>query len=158
MRRATRRLCARTLHGYRRGRIELECPVRRRRVNDSATVPFGCGRADDTLNARTQNHSVMSTSIASIAFSGMQAAQLSLQSSAHNLANLSTPGFHRQQAVQTAVPGGGVAVSIGRATQEGASFEGDLVAQLAAKNQFLANLAVFKTARQMTDSLLDAAG
>ena len=47
------------------------------------------------------------TSIAHIAWSGMQAANTQPQTSAHNIANLDTPGFRRQQATQTAESGGG---------------------------------------------------
>ena len=44
-------------------------------------------------------------SISSIALSGMNAAQTQLQASAHNVANLSTEGFKRQEVVQTEQPG-----------------------------------------------------
>jgi hypothetical protein len=42
-----------------------------------------------------------------------------------------------------------------RTAQEGASLETDMVAQLQAKNSFLANLAVFKTSNAMAGVLLD---
>jgi len=47
-------------------------------------------------------------SISSIALSGLNAAQTSLNASAHNVANLATEGFKRQETVQTAQSGGGV--------------------------------------------------
>lgn len=94
-------------------------------------------------------------SISSIALSGMNAAQASLQSSAHNVANLNTPNFHREEVRQTPQAGGGVTVSRQQASVEGASLEADVVAQLQAKNAFLANLAVFKTSNQMAGALLD---
>jgi flagellar hook protein FlgE len=94
-------------------------------------------------------------SISSIALSGMNAAQTQLQASAHNVANLSTEGFKRQEVVQTEQPGGGVKASVTRSPLEGSSLETDVVAQLQAKNAFLANLAVFKTSNKMTGALLD---
>ena len=42
-------------------------------------------------------------SISSIALSGLNAAQTSLNASAHNVANLATEGFKRQETVQTAI-------------------------------------------------------
>lgn len=97
-------------------------------------------------------------SIPSIALSGMNAAQVALSASAQNVASYSVPGYHRQVVTQTASPDGGVTASIGRSPEEGVSLEADLVGQLAAKNQFLANLAVFRTSQQMFGSLLDVTG
>ena len=95
------------------------------------------------------------SSISSIALSGMSAAQTALDASASNIANASTPGYKRREAVNTASPQGGVAASVQRATEEGPALETDLVAQLQAKNAFLANLAVFKTGNAMAGALLD---
>jgi flagellar basal body rod protein FlgG len=95
------------------------------------------------------------TSISSIALSGMQAAQASLNSSAHNVANLTTPNFRREEVALSAQVGGGVNVSHQQSRVQGASLEADVVAQLQAKNAFLANLAVFKTSNQMAGALLD---
>ena len=94
-------------------------------------------------------------SLSSIALSGMQAAQADLQASAHNVANLQTEGFHRQETVQSERPGGGVDTDMRRATQEGAALESDVVAQLQAKHAFLANLAVFRTTDRMAGVWLD---
>ena len=94
-------------------------------------------------------------SLSSIALSGMQAAQAGLQASAHNVANLQTEGFHRQELVQNERAGGGVDTDLRRATQEGSALESDVVAQLQAKNAFLANLAVFRTANRLAGVLLD---
>ncbi len=94
-------------------------------------------------------------STASIALSGMNAAQTRLRASAHNVANLATEGFQRQQVQQTPQPGGGVTAQIGRADVPGADLAQDVVDQLAAKNAFLANLAVFKTSNKMAGVLLD---
>lgn len=93
--------------------------------------------------------------ITSIAQSGLQAAQARLSTAAHNVANGQTQGFRRQTVQTSADPGGGVNVSISQAPQTGASLEQDVVDQMAAKQDFLANLKVIKTADQMMGSLLD---
>jgi len=96
-------------------------------------------------------------SILSIASSGLQAAESRLQSSAHNIANLQTEGFHRQELRQQALAGGsGVETTIGRAPEAGPALEADVVDQLAAKNAFLANLAVFRTGDRVLGTLLDS--
>lgn len=94
-------------------------------------------------------------SISSISSSGMAAAQTRLQTSAHNIANLQTQDFKRQQVDQTAQNGGGVSTTLSRAAQAGPALEADVVAQLQAKNEFLANLSVFKTTQKMQGALLD---
>ena len=95
-------------------------------------------------------------SLPSIALSGMQAAQAAMNATAHNVTNLQTPQFRRQEVLQTERPGGGVDAEIGRADQEGTAFETDLIAQLQAKNAFLANLAVFRTADRLAGAVLDS--
>lgn len=90
-----------------------------------------------------------------ISLSGMNAAQTHLQASAHNIANLATDGFRRQQATPASMPSGGVSVSLAPAAEPGSSLETDMVGLLEAKNAFLANLAVFKTSDRMVGSLLD---
>jgi flagellar hook protein FlgE len=87
--------------------------------------------------------------------SGMNAAQTTLNASAHNVANMNTGGFRRQEIVQNAQTGGGVSTSLTTASAERASLETDVVTQLQAKNAFLASLAVFKTSDQMAGALLD---
>lgn len=94
-------------------------------------------------------------SISSIALSGMNAAQAALNSSAHNIANMNTTGFRRQEVVQTAQTDGGVSTSLTPASVDGPSLVTDVVAQLQAKNSFLANRAVFKTSDKMAGTLLD---
>ncbi|MDD2882428.1 MAG: flagellar basal body protein [Rhodoferax sp.] len=94
-------------------------------------------------------------SISSIALSGMNAAQATLNSSAHNIANMNTAGFRRQEVFQTAQSEGGVSASLTAAAAPGPSLVTDVVAQLQAKNSFLANLAVFKTSDKMAGTLLD---
>ena len=95
------------------------------------------------------------SSISSIATAGMQAAQKQLNVSAHNIANMQTPGFKRQQIEQTAQSRGGVAAAVKATGDSGGSLESDVVAQLQAKNSFPANLAVFKTSNQMAGALLN---
>ena len=94
-------------------------------------------------------------SISSISSSGMAAAQTRLQTSAHNIANLQTDNFRRQQVDQTAQNGGGVSTTLSRSAQAGPALEADVVSQLQAKNEFLANLSVFKTSNKMQGALLD---
>jgi len=94
-------------------------------------------------------------SISSIALSGMNAAQATLNSSAHNIANMNTSGFRRQEVVQSAQTGRGVSTAITTANVEGSSVETDVVEQLKAKNSYLANLAVFKTSNKMAGALLE---
>lgn len=95
------------------------------------------------------------TSIASTALSGMNAAQAQLNVAAHNVANQSVAGFRRQVLNTSARPDGGVQTDVTVASVAGAAPEADVVAQLVAKNSFLANLAVFKTQDQMAGVLLD---
>lgn len=95
------------------------------------------------------------SSIRCVASSGMAAAQTRLQTSAHNIANLPTEDVQRQQVSQTPQLGGGVSTTVSRAAQPGSALETDVVAQLQAKNEFLANLSVFKTANQMQGALLN---
>lgn len=97
-------------------------------------------------------------SISAISLSGMSAARSALGASAHNIANLSTSGFRRDQVVQATLAGGGVTTSLSQASQAGHAFEVDVVGQLEAKNQFLANLAVFKTNDEVLGALLDISG
>ncbi len=96
--------------------------------------------------------------MSSTSLSGMRVAQASLDASAHNIANLATPGFRRAGVVVAdSVPGGATAspTQATQATQARHAMETDMVDQLMAKNLFLANLAVFKTGDQMLGTLLD---
>jgi len=97
-------------------------------------------------------------SINAIALSGMNAAQTGLQASAHNIANLGTSGFRREQVRQSADAAGGVSASIEQSSQTGDALETDTVNLLQSKNAFLANLAVFRTSDRMTGALLDVIG
>jgi len=123
-------------------------------VNDWAL----CAGQDGPLLLPRPDNALAMTSLSAISLSGMNAAQTALGVSAHNLANLSTTGFQRQQLTQSAAAGSGVTMRLGQAPQEGNDVASDVVGQLIAKNQFLANLAVFKTGDQMMGSLLDVTG
>jgi flagellar hook protein FlgE len=96
------------------------------------------------------------TSASAIAMSGMQAASMALGSSAHNIANGGTDGFRRQTVTYNPMRGGGVTTQLDRAAVPGSALERDVVDQLSAKNAFLANLAVFRTASAMQGTLIDA--
>jgi len=104
-----------------------------------------------------------STSAAFTGLSGMRAAQWRLDTSAHNVANLQTPGFRRQQVAQTAQPGsGGVNALVVRepATQaQGADgfdrLAEDLVDQRMSLYSFAANLRTVQTQDAVLGSLLD---
>lgn len=93
--------------------------------------------------------------IASVSLSGMRAALAGLDAAGHNIANMATLDFLRQQVVSSTQVAGGVQTSFTQATQRGSNVEADMVDQLVAKNAFLANLAVFKTGDQLLGSLLD---
>lgn len=92
----------------------------------------------------------------SIAASGMNAAQVNLSASAHNIANLATSPFRREQVVQANAASGGVTTTLTRAATDGPALETDMVGLLQAKNGFLANLAVFRSSDRMLGALLDA--
>lgn len=94
-------------------------------------------------------------SLSSIALSGMHAAQTQLRASAHNVANLNTAGFSRQEVTLRAQTGGGVSAGVTTAMRPGPSLESDVIAQLQAKNAFLSNLAVFKTQDKLAGTLLN---
>jgi flagellar hook-associated protein FlgK len=96
-------------------------------------------------------------SVSSTALSGMQAAQTQLNATAHNVANLNTEKFQRQEVVnKERAASNGVTAQVRKASQEGAEPETDMVAQLQAKNAFLMNLSVFKSNDKMAGALLDA--
>ena len=95
-------------------------------------------------------------SLSSIGNSGLQAAQLRLDASAHNVANMNTPGFRRQVVEQTEAPGSnGVQASVQRDGQVGSALEKDVVEQMSATYAFKANLQTIKAQDEMMGSLLD---
>lgn len=99
------------------------------------------------------------SAISSIAQSGMQAAQLRLASSAHNVANLQTPGFQRQQVQQQALPPqAGVQAQAQAQVQpgsEGTELNTEAVEQISASYAFKANVLMLRSADAMIGSLLD---
>ena len=95
-------------------------------------------------------------SISSIGSSGMQAAQLRLDASANNVANMNTPRYKSEVVDQQAASGGaGVTGSVRRSQEEGVALEKEAVEQMSATYAFKASLQVVKTQDQMMGSLLD---
>ena len=92
-----------------------------------------------------------------ISLSGMNAARMALEVSAHRIANLSMPGNQSQKPMSTTIVQGGVSAFSGEVQIERGKLEGDFVGVLVAKNQFLANRAVFRANDRMIGSLLDLA-
>lgn len=95
------------------------------------------------------------SSISSTALSGLNAATLQLQSSAHNIANLQTPGFRRQQVLQQAEPGGGVSASVSRSDVPGEALAEDVVNQMQASLVYRANVQTLRVQRDLLGTLLD---
>ncbi len=99
------------------------------------------------------------SSATAIGLSGMRAAQLQLDSHAHNVANVQTPDFRRHVTIQTARPdAGGVDTQITRETGVSAPFDrlaDDLVGQRMSLYSFAANLRTVQTEDRMLGTLLD---
>ncbi len=88
--------------------------------------------------------------------SGMLAAQARLDASAHNIANLSTQNFTRQEVKQSDSANGGTNVSLTSSSAGvGNNLEADMVEQLQSKNTYLANLSVFKANNEMMGTLVN---
>jgi len=104
-----------------------------------------------------------SPSAAAIGLSGMRAAQLRLDVSAHNVSNVQTPGFQRQQVSQTAQPAtGGVNTQVGQEPAPLAQgpdgfnrLAQDMVEQRMSLYSFTANLRTVQTQDAMLGTLLD---
>jgi flagellar hook-associated protein FlgK len=97
-------------------------------------------------------------SILSISASGARAAQAALGVAGHNIANLGTGGFRRQELRVSTDANGGVSTSVAQSTVAGHAMETDLVALLQARTGFMANLQVFKAGDRMLGALLDTTG
>ena len=93
--------------------------------------------------------------ISSTALSGLNAASLQLESSAHNIANAMTPGFRRQLVTQTAEPSGGVSASVTQAAQPGDALAEDIVGQMSASVLYRANAQTLRTDRDLAGTLID---
>ena len=95
------------------------------------------------------------SSISSVALSGMHAAQFDLQASAQNLANLGESGY-RRQLVEAATSGdGGVTTASASAPEPGNALATDVLGLSQAKDDYAANLAVFRAGDQMLGALID---
>lgn len=95
------------------------------------------------------------SSLSSTALSGLHAASLRLQSSAHNIANAQTPGFRRQLVQQAAEPAGGVRADVAQAAVPGEALAQDIVEQMAASGVYRANVQTLRTERELSGRLLD---
>lgn len=98
----------------------------------------------------------MTSSAFSIGLSGMQAAQMRLNVSAHNIANQATAGFARQQAVTQSQPSGGVRSEVRSLSGPVEDLAADLVSQRQAQHLYTANLRTVQVADRLLGSLLDA--
>ncbi len=96
-------------------------------------------------------------SLSSIGSSGLQAAQLRLDASANNVANMNTPGYRRQAVAQQAVAdSAGVRATVQRQQEaDGVALEKEAVEQMSATYAFKANLQTIKTQDEMMGALLD---
>jgi hypothetical protein len=106
--------------------------------------------------------SPIGSSASAIGLSGMRAAQLRLDVGSHNIANAQTPGFQRQQVVQTANPESGSVTARVEREARAAGDDGDfghlaedLVGGKMALYSFAANLQVVKTEQDMLGTLFD---
>jgi flagellar hook-associated protein FlgK len=103
-------------------------------------------------------------SLSSIGLSGMRAAQMQLDTSAHNVANGQTPGFQRQAVTQTAQPRtSGVTAQIVKESPSVSALGADqgrladdMVAQHMGVYNFAANLRSVEAEDRVLGSLLDA--
>ena len=94
-------------------------------------------------------------SIISVGQSGLQAAQMRLNTAAHNVANLNTENFARQTLQQQAIPQGGVRTVESQQTVTGSNLEDDVVQQMLASYSYKANLQTIAGQQRMTAALLD---
>ena len=95
--------------------------------------------------------------ISSIGSSGLQAAQLRLDASANNVANMNTPSYRRQVVQQeAAADSAGVRATVQRQQEaEAVALEKEAVEQMSATYAFKANLQTIKTQDDMMGSLLN---
>ncbi|MBE5315265.1 MAG: flagellar basal body rod protein [Xanthomonadales bacterium] len=95
--------------------------------------------------------------IASIARSGMAAAQTRLTAAASNIANRESTDFRRFQVDSREQPGGGVSARLLRDAepQSGDGLSTDLVYSIEARQAFAANVKVLKAQDELLGGLLD---
>ncbi len=98
---------------------------------------------------------VLKVNVLSIAQSGMQSAQMRLNSAANNVANANTPGFRRDEVQAQSQPEGGVATRVQKADRPGVNLEQEVVEQMSASFAYKANLQVLRTADRTVGSLLN---
>ena len=95
-------------------------------------------------------------SVSPVSLSGIRAATMVLDTTSHNIANLQTPRFHRQQVSQAAEAAlGGVKATLSMSAYEGDALANDPVSQKMASYQYVANSRVIRTEDKMMGSLLD---
>lgn len=96
-------------------------------------------------------------SLSLIGSSGLRAAQLRLDASAHNVANMNTPGYRRETVAQQNAPGSaGVQAALQQEPQaRGVALEEEAVEQISAAHAFKASLQVIRQEDRMLGSLLD---
>ncbi len=94
-------------------------------------------------------------SASAIAQSGLNAAQLRMNTAAHNIANLQTDNFRRQEVVQESVAQGGVKAGVKPAGVAGEALAEDVVQQISAGYAFISSLKVIQTEKKMMGTLLD---
>ncbi|HET6788467.1 MAG TPA: flagellar basal body rod protein [Aquabacterium sp.] len=97
----------------------------------------------------------MSSTVNSIALSGIAAATAHLDTASHNIANAQTPQFRRQVVTQVEQPTGGVSATVQRLPASGAELSTDIITQLSASYTYKANLQVIETASEMSGTLLN---
>jgi len=103
----------------------------------------------------------MSIGAISTGLSGMRSAQLSLDVSAHNIANANTAGFKPQTIQHQESATGGVTSSVSATTQENQTTESgtdlatETVNSLVYKHQFGLNAKVIQTADQNLGTLIN---
>ncbi len=96
------------------------------------------------------------SSLAAIAQTGLHAAQLRMDVSAHNIANMNTPGFTPQRVREQApAPLSGVSAQVVRTDHPGVALEHEAVEQIAASAAYKANVFVLRMAQATTGTLLD---
>lgn len=95
-------------------------------------------------------------SVTATALSGISAASMRMGVAAHNIANMETPHFRRQQVAQAAEAAlGGVSTTLNFSAAEGDALATEMVQHKAASYQYIANLRAIQTQDRMTGSLLD---
>jgi flagellar hook-associated protein FlgK len=92
----------------------------------------------------------------STSLSGINAAQTRLDVAGHNIANLNTQNFTRQEVQQSDSVNGGVSISLASSSAgAGNNLETDMVEQLQTTSLYQANLSVLKASIDMMGTLVD---